>query len=84
MKNKSVCEAQFWENVAVSLELQRRSFAWLEREAGLARAMIPASRTKKLGLMLTTVLKVAATLRMSPDSLLHGRYVFHQEGGRNG
>ena len=82
MKNKSISESQFWENVAVTLAMQRKSFSGLEREAALARCMIPTARTKKLGIRLSTVLKIAAQLNMKPESLLHGRYIF-LEGGEN-
>ena len=75
-------ETRFWENVAMVLAQRRRSIRWLEREAALATCKVSTSRTKELGLRLSTLLKVARILDMNPDDLLYGHFIFVR-GGRN-
>lgn len=78
----STLENQFWENVFMVLAQRRKSIRWLESEAALATSKVSTSRTKELGLRLSTLLKVAKILDMNPDDLLYGHYIFVQ-GGRN-
>lgn len=78
----STLETRFWENVAMVLAQRRRSIRWLEREAALATCKVSTSRTKELGLKLSTLLKVAKILGMNPDDLLYGHFIFVR-GGRN-
>lgn len=74
---------QFWINVAMTLAKRRRSFSWLEREAGLPFNLARSARSKGTRVRLAMALRIAKTLEVGIDDLLFGKYeLSHAEGGQ--
>ena len=72
MVNESFAE-RFWTNVVLILHQSKKSFGWLEKEAGLPQNYVASSISKGLRIRLSNALKIASVLDKSIELLMYGQ-----------
>ena len=70
MVNESFAE-RFWTNVVLILHQSKKSFGWLEKEAGLPQNYVASSISKGLRIRLSNALKIASVLDKSIELLMY-------------
>lgn len=73
-KGKDLLSERFWENVTISLIKQKRSFVWLEDMAGITPNLSRSSKAGGYCVRLSMALKIAKTLGIELEKLLHCEY----------
>lgn len=72
MVNESFAE-RFWTNVVLILHQSKKSFGWLEKEAGLPQNYVASSISKGLRIRMGNALKISHVLNKSLELLMYGQ-----------
>lgn len=81
MNNETLAE-RFWSNVVMLLRQEKKSFAWLEKEAALPKNYLAASISKGLKIRLNKALKISHVMNKSLELLMYGRFELRIPDGR--
>lgn len=74
LKRKDLLSERFWENVTIALVKQRRSFAWLEKKAGIPNNQSRSSKSGGHSVRLSMALRISKTLGVDLEKLIRYEY----------
>lgn len=73
-KNKDLISQRFWENVSIALLIQRRSYVWLELNAGIPNNVSRSSKSGGHSVRLSMALRIARVLGIELERLISCEY----------
>ncbi len=73
-KNKDLISQRFWQNVAIALLIQRRSYVWLELNAGIPNNVSRSSKSGGHSVRLSMALRISKTLGVDLEKLIRYEY----------